>query len=99
MKNPTRKILAVEEDERGVNDGSWVGRPNYNLTNPITGDTPAGDDFLAIRHDRRKFLPDDPANWLKNVERRGNVIFLDFHGEYISRREAHDQRNLIPEFY
>jgi prepilin-type N-terminal cleavage/methylation domain-containing protein len=99
VKNPTRKILAVEEDERGINDGSWVGRATYNLTTPITGDTPTDNDFLAIRHDRRKVYPDSTGNWLKNVDRRGNAVFLDFHAEYVTRREAHDQRNLVPDYY
>ena len=99
VKNSNRKILAVEEDERGINDGSWVGRSTYNLTTPIPGDVATDNDFLAIRHERRKFYPDTPANWLKNVDRRGNAVFLDFHAEYITRREAHDQKNLIPEYY
>jgi prepilin-type N-terminal cleavage/methylation domain-containing protein/prepilin-type processing-associated H-X9-DG protein len=53
-----------------------------------TGNPPTN--FLAIRHDR------NGANWPRNVDRRGNVAFLDGHGDYVTRLFAHNPLNLDP---
>lgn len=53
LKNPSEKILIVEEDERSLNDGGFWGRGDY----------------LAIRHDRQRVLPD--TFQAANMERRG----------------------------
>jgi len=93
VKDSARKLFIVEEDERGINDGLWVGQ-SESSTSP---EQAPSNDYLAIRHDRKKRLPDDSSNWLKNLDRRGNVVFLDFHAEYVTRRQAHDIKNLLPE--
>jgi prepilin-type N-terminal cleavage/methylation domain-containing protein len=87
IKNASRKIFLAEEDERTIDDGHWVNDGGPNGTN-----TPSN--YLAIRHDRRKRLPDDSSNWINNLDRRGNVGFLDFHGEYAPRREVHKTSSL-----
>ena len=87
IKNAARKIFVVEEDERLIDDGHWTGDGG------VGGTTRAGND-LAIRHDRKRILPDDGTNWARNLDRRGNVVYLDFHAEYAPRREVHDRRNL-----
>jgi prepilin-type N-terminal cleavage/methylation domain-containing protein len=92
VKNPTRKIFIAEEDERTLDDGHFVGDGNV-------GGTTAPSNYLAIRHDRKKFLPDDGGNWARNLDRRGNVVYLDFHAEYAPRREVHDRRNQDPAVY
>jgi len=90
VKNSSQKILLGEEDEVHINDGSWVADGGTNGTNE-----PA--DKLAIRHDYKKRLPDDSTNWSKNLDRRGNVGFLDGHAEYVTRRVAHTSANLMPD--
>jgi prepilin-type processing-associated H-X9-DG protein len=105
VKNAARKILAIEEDDRSgsatsaLNDGIWIPMSEANAMAepaPAPGTTP-GSDYLCIRHDRKKKLPDDGANFQLNWDRRGNATYLDGHAEYISRREAHDARAVNPE--
>jgi len=87
VKDGVRKILAVEEDYKNINDGTWMGKPNNTPGDPTLNPP---NDYLAIRHDGRKVEPDDDSNWVKNLDRRGNAVFLDGHGEFIARRDAHD---------
>jgi len=89
VKDSTNIILAVEEDEYNINDGSWVGG---SAGTPVTT-APA--DYLSIRHDRKRVIPDDASNWQQNLDRRGNVVFLDMHAEMLPRADAHDFKNHI----
>jgi prepilin-type N-terminal cleavage/methylation domain-containing protein/prepilin-type processing-associated H-X9-DG protein len=91
VKNAPRKVFIVEEDERTIDDGHWVGDAGVGATNGGVAN------YLAIRHDRKRILPDTTASWSRNLDRRGNVAFLDFHAEYTARREAHDQRYQDPD--
>jgi prepilin-type N-terminal cleavage/methylation domain-containing protein len=91
VKNATRKVFIVEEDERTIDDGHWVGDAGVGATNGGVSN------YLAIRHDRKRIRPDESANWSRNLDRRGNVVYLDFHAEYAPRREAHDRRNQDPD--
>ncbi|HEX8913591.1 MAG TPA: type II secretion system protein [Humisphaera sp.] len=90
VRNSTEKILAIEEDERTINDGAWMGMPKNNTKDGEPND------YLAIRHDMTKVTPDDSSNWAKNLERRGNAVFLDGHVEYVSRRFVHDPIHVDP---
>ena len=94
VRNASKKILAVEEDERTLNDGIWMplnnGDPNAATPNS------APNDYLAIRHDRTRIEPDNASNWARNLERRGNAVFLDAHVEYVSRTVAHDVLSVDP---
>jgi prepilin-type N-terminal cleavage/methylation domain-containing protein/prepilin-type processing-associated H-X9-DG protein len=83
IKRPAEKVLLVEEDERTINDGRWAG-------------TATGGDYLSIRHDRNRIQPDDSTNWNRNVDRGGNVVFLDGHAAYTPRKDAHNQNNVDP---
>src|SRR5688500_14119079 len=56
VKRPTEKILAIEEDERTLQDGIWI--PCGERTRP---ESPSTSDYLAIRHDRKRVLPDDTS--------------------------------------
>jgi prepilin-type N-terminal cleavage/methylation domain-containing protein len=89
IKNASRKVFLVEEDERLIDDGHFTGDGGNG------GTSPPGN-FLAIRHDRKRIPPDDNNTWTRNLDRRGNVVYLDFHGEYAPRREVHDRRNQDP---
>jgi prepilin-type N-terminal cleavage/methylation domain-containing protein/prepilin-type processing-associated H-X9-DG protein len=83
VRNAAEKIMLGEEDERTINDGGWEITNLYDPAAPPP-------DKLSIRHDRQRFLPDDDANWARNVDRRGNVTFLDGHADYVPRSLAHD---------
>jgi prepilin-type N-terminal cleavage/methylation domain-containing protein/prepilin-type processing-associated H-X9-DG protein len=89
VRNSSEKILLVEEDERTIDDGRWEPIvPGSNVN------------FLALRHDLRRELPDSPSvpsmAVLPNAERRGNAAFVDGHVEYITRRMAHDPQYYLP---
>jgi prepilin-type N-terminal cleavage/methylation domain-containing protein len=84
IKRPSDKILLGEEDERTIDDGHWVADGN-----PATNK-------LAIRHDRNRISPDDNTNWVRNLDRRGNVVFADFHADYFPRSYVHAVKNLDP---
>lgn len=92
IRNPSSKILVVEEDENSINDGLWA---------PGNGNTSGTQDrdLLAIRHDRRKITPDPRNQDLRthpNAERRGNAAFVDGHAEFVTRREAHEATSILP---
>jgi prepilin-type processing-associated H-X9-DG protein/prepilin-type N-terminal cleavage/methylation domain-containing protein len=89
IRNPSDKVLLVEEDENSINDGNW--NPG-SATNAIVGGSDR--DLLAIRHDKpvtgvadqrsQDFLTHPHGN------KRGNVAFVDGHAEFVSRQVAHD---------
>jgi prepilin-type N-terminal cleavage/methylation domain-containing protein len=86
IKHASRKVFLVEEDERTIDDGHFTGDGGV-------GGTTAPGNYLAIRHDRRRVSPDDGSNWARNLDRKGNAVYLDFHAEYAPRKEVHDRRN------
>jgi prepilin-type N-terminal cleavage/methylation domain-containing protein/prepilin-type processing-associated H-X9-DG protein len=93
-RKPAEKIFMVEEDERTSNDGLWSP---VTFTGPNT--TEPGFDWLSIRHDRKRILPDivGPAGSpIPNPDRRGNAVFLDGHAEFVPRSEAHDINHVDP---
>jgi prepilin-type processing-associated H-X9-DG protein len=90
IKNPSEKILLLEEDERTIDDANgsiWV--PTY---------MGHGTNLLAIRHDRQRIeQPDYPsaARPVPNPDRRGNVAFCDGHADYVPRRIAHSKVHCV----
>lgn len=83
--NPSRKILALEEDSRAINDGTWWGLDHDYFIGSRVWPT-----ALSVRHDGdgREF-----DTWGGTIEeqrlaesRRGNVVFADGHGEFFPRR-------------
>ena len=91
VRNASEKIMMVEEDEWSINDGYW--NPGQGLT------TSDSKDLIAIRHDRLKVFPDPRAQAIAshpNAQRRGNVVFVDGHADYVPRIFAHDPRHWDP---
>jgi general secretion pathway protein G len=74
VRNPSQKILLVEEDEGSINDGHWAAGGQS--------------DWLAIRHDSKKFAETLHNKNPKNLTRRGNACFCDAHAEFITRQQA-----------
>jgi prepilin-type N-terminal cleavage/methylation domain-containing protein/prepilin-type processing-associated H-X9-DG protein len=92
VRNPTEKILLVEEDSLTINDGYW-SPPTYKPDGTLAS---GGGDLLEVRHDRRKRIPDAGTDPLPNPDLRGNVNYLDGHAEYTSRRDAHLESRVEP---
>jgi len=90
IKNSTEKLLLGEEDEHSIDDGRWTIFDGKNPPSPISN-------RLAIRHETRRILPDNDANWPRNLDRRGNVAFLDGHAEFASRDYVHDPLHYDPQ--
>lgn len=84
IKNPATKILFAEEDERSLNDGGF-----WHAFAPS-----ASCDWLSIRHDRQRVLPD--TFQAANMDRRGHISFCDGHAEYVDRAFASKLENFDP---
>jgi prepilin-type N-terminal cleavage/methylation domain-containing protein len=98
------KILMIEEDERSVNDGLWTNQgtgPNPALTRPWNDPDP---DLLAIRHDKQRYFDEEnlalsnptTIQEISNKDGRGNVLFADYHVEFIPRIESQKALRLVP---
>jgi len=93
IKNPTDKILIVEEDENSINDGLWAPGGGDETTSGVARD------LLAIRHSAKKVTPDPRDQQLtthQNGSKSGNAGFVDGHIEFIPRVEAHKAIHLLP---
>ena|SRR5688572_5186722 len=100
VKNSSNKIILYEEDERSMRDGRG------QLESPPIGMVAINViDLLSIRHDRQRIEPDPvptaagPIKLIEeqpNRERKGNCAFVDGHGEYLSRIQAHNRNRYDP---
>jgi prepilin-type N-terminal cleavage/methylation domain-containing protein len=88
IRNPSEKVMLVEEDVTSLNDGLW---------DPvIKGGTGC---LLSTRHDRRAPRPEIPAassTRPPNAGARGNAAYADTHVAFITRAEAHNARHYDP---
>ena len=102
VKNSSDKIIVYEVDERALRDGrgQLQSKTVGSNVNNIMG-------MVAIRHDSKRTLPDTPPGGAngpqsitvnENVDRRGNAGFVDGHGDYISRRDAHSRKHYGPKY-
>ena len=75
IRNPTNKILIVDESAATVDDGCWAPQ-NYIATaaNPLN--------LLSNKHDKKIENSSDPTAG------RGNVGFCDGHAQFIERLDA-----------
>ena len=81
VRSASDKILLLEEDERSINDGHW---------------SPFLSDWLSIRHDRQRKVPDNGSATPENNNRRGNVAFADGHADYVPRSLTWDPKHYEP---
>ena len=98
VRHPSEKIFLVEEDERTINDGFWAVGAWSDARK--THWTP-GPDWLSIRHDRKRKLPDtvpQAGSPIPNPDRQGNAAFCDGHAEYVARSYAHDPHHADPKY-
>jgi prepilin-type N-terminal cleavage/methylation domain-containing protein len=82
IRNTADVILAVDESEKSVNDGMFVG----DAHNPDW-------DLIAVRHDRA-YGQREPvttgATDLPLPRAHGNVVFADTHAEFVTREWSID---------
>ena len=110
FRNPTEKILLIEEDNLTINDSHWSPPTVDENCQPCTfnsstgvatsnaGSTMGTNDLLAIRHDLRHGVgnPSTVAQPLPDAGMRGNAAFIDGHAEYVPRSYAHDYHHVFP---
>jgi prepilin-type N-terminal cleavage/methylation domain-containing protein/prepilin-type processing-associated H-X9-DG protein len=87
-RNSAEKVWVYEEDDAERDDG------NGELWTTAWDKT----DLLSIRHDERgKRLPDAAnAAGLVNSKKRGNVLFVDGHADFVERNYAHAKSHSVP---
>jgi prepilin-type N-terminal cleavage/methylation domain-containing protein/prepilin-type processing-associated H-X9-DG protein len=85
IRNPADKIWFVCEDDTSIDDGVFRPRPDS------WGDSNARTNTLASRHEL-KFKKVYKAGNVKKQDARGNVVFCDGHGAFMSRIDALRQR-------
>jgi prepilin-type N-terminal cleavage/methylation domain-containing protein/prepilin-type processing-associated H-X9-DG protein len=74
IRNQTDVILMIDESPESIDDGCWA--PQHSLAGP------GGRNCLSNRHDRQSEDVNNPNAG------RGNVLFCDGHGEFISRSSS-----------
>jgi prepilin-type N-terminal cleavage/methylation domain-containing protein/prepilin-type processing-associated H-X9-DG protein len=95
--NHCHKILAIEEDPTGINDGAWWPIGTDNAVPPRRYSS------ISIRHDGtgpehggNPTSSDDVFNFQRFAFRKGNAVFADGHGEMIERRKVTDEAFVDP---
>jgi prepilin-type processing-associated H-X9-DG protein len=95
IKKPAEKILFVCEDEKTIDDGSYSASADDYMNNKYT-------DLLASRHEFKKKratwgnqgpIEMGPLAETGNQDARGNVVFADGHGDFMTRKDAVRQRH------
>ena len=100
--NPSQKILMYEEDQSTIDDGNgqpWMGSTQpFNASNPAATTGVGGSiNLLALRHEWTKAPVGAPlqsttgpmSSAVPDPDARGNVVFCDGHGEFVSRAFVH----------
>jgi prepilin-type processing-associated H-X9-DG protein len=80
VRNPSEKILLVDESAATIDDGCWAWQPNQG----------AGRNVLSNRHDRKAENPRSADAG------RGNVAFADGHAEFMPRADSYERRHFDP---
>ena len=93
IKDSSNRILLVCEDGKAIDDGSWTPAP-YN--SPFNGVTGQATELLSSYHDGnnnqtvlRGASAGSSTGGATNC--RSNVVMIDGHGEFLTRKEAFSQ--------
>jgi prepilin-type N-terminal cleavage/methylation domain-containing protein/prepilin-type processing-associated H-X9-DG protein len=82
IRNPSQKILLIDESVDTVDDGCWAWQETSG----------SGRNVISNRHDKRVEAFTNPRFG------RGNVTFADGHGDYIERKESFNKLYYDPTF-
>ncbi len=82
IRQPATKILLIDESAETIDDGAWA--PQHYASD--------GRNLLSNRHDKRREQATDPNFG------QGNVLFADFHYEFIHRKLTLEPRHYDPRF-
>jgi prepilin-type N-terminal cleavage/methylation domain-containing protein/prepilin-type processing-associated H-X9-DG protein len=89
IRRPTEKIIMIDESSYALDDGDWSpddgNRMKANAKN-----------LLANRHDRRGDERETVVDPNGRAVGRGNVLFADFHCDYVERKTVMDPKNYEP---
>jgi len=93
IHNASERILLVCEDEQTIDDGVFSPNPaNWGSSNC---------NMLAARHTTRWATANNLSSKTQgNVDAKGNVVFVDGHGDFMSRKDALRQKytgNPVPD--
>ncbi len=96
VRNASRKVLLIEEDERTISEGCF--RPTHGGLGSASNYV---ENLLATRHDpaRRTGMPTWPLSPLDrrpDRNERGNAGFVDGHVDYVTRAYSWDPRHYLP---
>jgi prepilin-type N-terminal cleavage/methylation domain-containing protein/prepilin-type processing-associated H-X9-DG protein len=106
VRRSSEIMMFADQSGRTANDGYFLGG-NYMPGGVVVDQFPGrrgganpwhpGTDLLSVRHDTRTedaaYNQGDP---LPEPSRKGNVVFVDGHGEYVARDAAHAERANVP---
>lgn len=84
VNNPSQVILFIDEDEQTIDDGMWY--PTYQQQH----------NQLSTRHDVNRDNPGLTGDVGFDGSVRGNVVFCDGHGEFVTRQFSWTQVNYNP---
>ena len=81
VRDPSRKILLLEEAEATIDDGAWDPTQSGNRT---------GEDYLSTRHFAKPRNPEPTGKLLSRPDRseKGVVAFADGHAEPVTRADT-----------
>lgn len=83
--NPSEVILLVDEDDQSIDDGSW-----------LPSNASGGHNQLSNRHDVNRDPSDASVSGNYDATTRGNVVFCDGHGEFVTRQFAWQPEHYTP---
>jgi prepilin-type N-terminal cleavage/methylation domain-containing protein/prepilin-type processing-associated H-X9-DG protein len=81
VKEPSKKILLIEEAESTMDDGAW---------DPTQAGNRTGEDYLSTRHFAKQRNPEPTGKLPGRADRndRGVVAFADGHAEPVTRADT-----------
>jgi prepilin-type N-terminal cleavage/methylation domain-containing protein/prepilin-type processing-associated H-X9-DG protein len=81
VKEPSRKILLLEESQLSIDDGAW---------DPTQAGNRSGEEYLSTRHFAKLRNPEPTGKLLGRADRseRGMAAFADGHAESITRADT-----------
>jgi prepilin-type N-terminal cleavage/methylation domain-containing protein/prepilin-type processing-associated H-X9-DG protein len=94
IRRPTEKVIMVDESSYSLDDGDWSPDDGSGVAPGKNGVPKAN--LLSNRHDRRADERDATTDPNLRFVGRGNVLFADFHADFVDRKYVVNTRNYEP---